>query len=296
MKSHLGAGVTLCAKNHFGSLIRLPTDSGYYNLHQSLAFMTPQTGSYRAQVDFMGHAHLGGKTLLCLIDGLYAGNHNYDTVPHTWDVPPFNGGWTSSLFASQDPVAIESVLFDLFQLDKDPYQFPKIPGAEDYLNEAALAYNPPSGTFYDPNHETATQRLPSLGVFEHWNDSVDRQYSRNLGTGNGIELVFIDGASSRIRAVSRPVSARLAYSVRVQASRIVELSVPGSSMISLALFDAKGRQVQRVFDGYLTAGNFQLNLACSKMLPSGFYKLMLNRNENGTMKPAASCSAVLLGK
>ena len=83
-------------------------------------------------------------------------------MPHTWSVAPFNGGWTSSLFASQDPVAIESVLFDLFQLDPDPYQYPKIAGAEDYLVEAAQANNPPSGTFYDPNHEIATERYKAL--------------------------------------------------------------------------------------------------------------------------------------
>ena len=91
MKSHMGGGITLCAKNHYGSFIRLQTDSGYYNLHQSLAFLSPEMGSYRALVDIMGHEHLGGKTILYLIDGLYAGNHNIDTVPHTWSVAPFNG-------------------------------------------------------------------------------------------------------------------------------------------------------------------------------------------------------------
>lgn len=28
----------------------------------------------------------------------------------------------------------------------------------------------------------------SLGVFEHWNNANDRQYSRNLGRNAGIEL------------------------------------------------------------------------------------------------------------
>jgi hypothetical protein len=297
MKSHLGAGITLCAKNHYGSLIRLPTDSGYYNLHQSLAFMTPQTGSYRTQVDFMGHAHLGGKTLLYLVDGLYAGNHNYDTVPHTWDVPPFNGRWTSSLFASQDPVAIESVLMDLFQLDKDPYQFPKIAGAEDYLIEAALAGNPPSGTFYDPDHATAMTRLSSLGVFEHWNNFVDRKYSRNLGTGNGIELVFIDGASSRVREVSRPAFARSAYLLRPRPlSRTVEVSNPESGGIFLALYNGQGRLVQTMFDGFLSSGIFVLDMPRSRTIPPGFYTVALYRKENATSVLAASCTTVLCGR
>ena len=60
-----------------------------------------------------------------------------------------------------------------------------------YLHEAALAASPPSGTFYDPDHPTPVKRLTSLGVHEHWNNPQDKKYSRNLGTGNGIELVAV---------------------------------------------------------------------------------------------------------
>jgi uncharacterized protein (DUF362 family) len=301
MKSHMGGGITLCAKNHYGSLIRLPTDSGYYDLHQSLAFMSPQMGSYRALVDLMGHAHLGGKTLLYLIDGLYAGNHNNDTVPHKWPVAPFNGGWTSSMFASQDPVAVESVLFDLFQLDNDPYQYPKIAGADDYLIEAAQADNPPSGTFYDPNHATATTRLQSLGVFEHWDNDVDRKYSRNLGTGNGIELVFIDRALSRIRSVGRPDFRKIAYSLRsLSKSGLVEFSIPVSEDISLTLFDDRGRKMETILDGLMAAGCYQVDLhhvAFGSGVPAaGSYIIVLSRKINGSSRMVASSSLALFGR
>jgi hypothetical protein len=59
-------------------------------------------------------------------------------------------------------------------------------GADDYLTEAAMADKPPSGTVYDPDGDGV--RLASLGVHEHWNDPLHKQYSRNLGTGKGIEL------------------------------------------------------------------------------------------------------------
>jgi hypothetical protein len=59
-------------------------------------------------------------------------------------------------------------------------------GADDYLTEAALADDPPSGTFYDP--EADGVRMESLGVHEHWNDPLHKQYSGNLGMGSGIEL------------------------------------------------------------------------------------------------------------
>jgi len=185
LKSHTGAGVTLCAKNHFGSLVRWPVQEGYYDLHTS-AFARG-TGQYRVLVDLMGHAQIGGKTLLSLIDGLYAGRHPIDNAPIKWNSSPFGGDWTSSLFASQDPVAVDSVAFDFLRAEWDDY--PHRSGADDYLHEAAQANSPPSGTFYDPDHSGNVTRLASLGVHEHWNNPNDKQYSRNLGTGNGIELV-----------------------------------------------------------------------------------------------------------
>jgi uncharacterized protein (DUF362 family) len=299
MKSHRGGGITLCAKNHYGSFLRLPTDSGYYDLHQSLAFMTPQAGSYRALVDIMGNAHLGGKTMLYLIDGLYAGNHNTDTAAHTWSVAPFNGRWTSSLFASQDPVAVESVLFDLFQLDTDPYQYPKIEGASDYLLEAALANNPPSGTFYDPNHPVPTERLSSLGVFEHWNNPVDRKYSRNLGAGSGIELVFLDGSSSGVRMTHRSGIPKKTCSMRVLPSLgSVEFSIPEKDGILLALFDGRGRMIRPLLNGPMAAGNYRVDLGAStgnsNRLPQGLYFLSLYKTENRNRELLGSCAVPLL--
>jgi hypothetical protein len=114
-------------------------------------------------------------------------------------MPPFgdgtNGDWPSSLFVSQDQVAIDSVAFD-FLLNEWPAVVNNgvgainslQGGAEDYLHEAALADAPPSGTFYDPEKDGAPMR--SLGVHEHWNNPTDKQYSRNLGQTNGIELLY----------------------------------------------------------------------------------------------------------
>ncbi len=60
--------------------------------------------------------------------------------------------------------------------------------ADNYLHEAALANNPPSGVFYAPNGDHI--RAQSLGVHEHWNNLLEKQYTRNLGTGAGIELIY----------------------------------------------------------------------------------------------------------
>jgi hypothetical protein len=194
-KSHSSAGVTLCAKNHYGSLIRWPGQSGYYDLHDDLPASRSGFGKYRNLVDLMGHPHIGDKTLLYLIDGLYAGHHPTDDIPTKLDSAPFNGDWSSSLFASQDPVAIDSVAFDFLYAEARWDVYTHMSGADDYLHEAALANDPPSGTFYDPDHQENTSRLSSLGVHEHWNNPVDKKYSRNLGERNGIELVSMRMAS-----------------------------------------------------------------------------------------------------
>jgi hypothetical protein len=188
LKAHTGAGVTLCAKNHYGSLIRWPAEKGYYDLHAD--GFSRKTAIYRNLVDLTGHTHFGGKTVLYLIDGLYAGIHPSDKAPRKWKTAPFNGDWTSSLFASQDLVAIDSVGLDFLQTE---YPEPAgRPMAEDFLHEAALAHQPPSGTFYDPNNPSNTKRLRSLGTHEHWNNAQEKKYSRNLGAAAGIELLAVE--------------------------------------------------------------------------------------------------------
>jgi hypothetical protein len=136
----------------------------------------------------MGHAHFGGKTVLYLIDGLFSGVHPAMRPPAD-AVASFNDQWPRSLFASQDPVAIDSVGFDFLRTEWT--DFPRKGGVDDYLHEAALANDPPSGAFYDPDHASPTKRLPSLGVHEHWNNPQEKKYSRNLGSDKGIELVQV---------------------------------------------------------------------------------------------------------
>ncbi len=197
LKGH-SSGITVCGKNHHGSLIRTPSQAGFYNLHFSLpnAVWSPGTGRYRSIIDTMGHSQLGGKTLLYLVDGLYAG-YRSEGRPYLWQMAPFNGDWPSSLFVSQDPVAIDSVGYD-FLLNEWPFVVadPGLQGgAEDYLHEAALANQPPSQTVYQPDGP-GHPLTASLGVHEHWNNPQDKQYSGNLQPGTGIELLRVESPSA----------------------------------------------------------------------------------------------------
>jgi gluconolactonase len=201
LKAHPGSGVTLCAKNHFGSLWRLPFEKGYYDMHKNT--FSKGTGEYRNLVDLMGHSQIGGKTVLYLLDGLYGGVHYAEQIPRKFESEPFHGNWTSSLFASQDPVAIDSVGVDFLQAETPIQKHSRMTGTDDYLHEAALAYNPPSRTFYDPEHKGNVARLASLGVHEHWNNPKDKQYSRNLGKSEGVELVKVS-AESKPKGIVAP--------------------------------------------------------------------------------------------
>lgn len=185
MKGHVSQGVTLSSKNFFGCL-DIETD-WRKNAHGS-GFSQNREGKrqYSVYPDFMGHKDLGAKTMLFLIDGIY-GNKFVDGIPESrWALTPFNNQWPNSLFASQDGVAIESVILD-FALTEWP-DAPDMMYSDHAMEEMALANNPPSGVVYDPERDGS--RLNSLGVTEHWNNPIDKKYSRNLKTGNGIELIY----------------------------------------------------------------------------------------------------------
>ncbi len=184
LKGHVGQGVTLCGKNWYGAT-SIHAD-WHKNVHNNFDQNRDGSPRYMTFVDFMGHKDLGNKTMLFLVDGIIS-NKSVDGVPaYKWQMAPFNNNWPGSVFASQDMVAIDAVCMD-FILNEWP-DAPDLQYCDSYLLEAAQANNPPSGTKYDPERDGTT--LNSLGVMEHWNNATDKQYTRNLGTGNGIELLY----------------------------------------------------------------------------------------------------------
>ena len=212
MKGHVRGGVTMFAKNNFGSHTR----DGANHLHNGLmepgeAGLTTRAGYglYRVQVDLMGHEILGKKNLVYLMEALWSTDHELNP-PAKWQMAPFYNDWTSSIFASLDPVAIESVGYDFVRSEFTKERYPtsyedvvdviQLEGVCDYLRQAADPANWPVGIQYDPENDGTI--LTSLGVHEHWNNPIDKEYSKNLGTGDGIELVKIEGVSSILTAPS----------------------------------------------------------------------------------------------
>jgi len=183
LRGHEYQGVTLCAKNFYGAT-SIAADWSK-NAHDHFDAGRDGHWQYLTFVDFLGHRHLGRKTVLFLVDGFYGSTTVTGAPALRWKLAPFHGRWPSTLLASQDGVAIDSVGLDLIRSEWP--DLPDLAWADRYLIEAALAHDPPSGTFYDP--ERTGQRLPSLGVVERWSGPQDQRYARDLGQGGGIELV-----------------------------------------------------------------------------------------------------------
>lgn len=195
LKGH-SYGMTLCGKNHYGSYIntnRMRPPVGA-NLHGFLA--GAEMDEYSPLVDFMANEYLGGRTMLYMLDAIICAPSEGASITgenSRWQQAPFGGDYTSSILVSQDPVAIDSVGADF--LANEPAiterngTMAHNPAVENYLHEAGLVADAPSGTVYqNGNGEPVT----NLGVHEHWNNAEEKLYSRNLGKEEGIELISIE--------------------------------------------------------------------------------------------------------
>jgi uncharacterized protein (DUF362 family) len=263
------AGVTLCAKNYFGSLWRphwLRHDGwDPSNMHCTIAAydfyegeplnqhcgQVPM-GSYNAMVDLLGHEHLGGKTILFLNECMW---YKY------WNGEPFNGDWASSLFVSQDPIAIDSVLLDFLRMEGNV----AAGTVDNYLHEGGLADAPPSAAFYDPENDGT--RLASLGVHEHWNSQIQKKYSRNLGTGAGIELVAVDATITTAIREERKAAAAAAPAVLLEpcfpnpfnSSTTFSYSLPETWEVELSVYTIGGQKIAALVSGVRQAGVHNLH-------------------------------------
>ncbi len=266
LKQHDLAGGTFCAKNHFGSICRglamhlhyslpSPTINGFENLGY---------GKFRNLVDLMEHKDLGEKTVLFLIDGIWGGELPV-TEPVKWQINPFNDDWPNSIFVSQDHVAIESVGMDFVRAQFDEYA--DMYGADDFLHQAADSANWAEGIIYDPDADGIL--IPSMGVHEHWNNDVDKEYTRNLGTGNGIELLqyMITGigedpemANIDIRTYPNPFVGHITFEYRLNSG----------AEANLEIYSPDGKRLNSYSCDHALAGTYRFQWNGSSF-PDGIY-------------------------
>ncbi len=301
MKGHTMAGVTFCAKNLYGSIfIPAAVETVSYGdgfgpknmdeqsgLHKFAAvhdfqdanvglFPAREMGTYNYLVDLLGYPDLYDKTMLYIVDGLYAGKQQNQLDKF----PAFENHYVASIFLSQDPVALESVCLDF--LRSEPICAVNVNGnVDNYLHEAALADDPPSGMIYNPG--AGTDPLQSLGVHEHWNNYTDKQYTRNLGTGNGIELVTYEYPYENIPTTLKQTPGNIKsvtnYPNPFSNSTTIEYTILKSTDIEMSIFDNSGRCIETVVHKNCIPGvaRFVWNAANK---PAGVYRCRIRTSEN----------------
>ncbi len=266
LKPHGRAGVSLTAKNHYGSHARRSAFHLHYSLISPVSVGNPSNsgyGKYRTMVDLMGSKYLGQNTLLYMVDGLYGGGSIETGVPVKYYMPPFDNDWSNSIFLSQDQVALESVCYDFLRTEwngtyaHNPANnkiesFPNVNGVDDYLHQAADSSNWPTGIIYDPDQ--SGKPMESLGVHEHWNNAAKKQYSRNLGFSRGIELISVP--DTLVGGEGPEVTTSENWLPDTHVINVDNESVIVSQDVKLASDSRVYSVISHTFDGLIQASNF----------------------------------------
>lgn len=169
MKKHGAAWVTLSFKNHFGSIEDCAA------LHEyTFPYEDDYTPAYSPLVDIYKNPHFGPKTVLTIGDGLFGSRSSQNSVPEPWDT--FGDDSPRSLFFSQDPVAMDSVLYDFLEAEAGVREH-----GDDYL---ALAAQAGLGVF--------EHRDPGASNREEWYSQIDYHYV-DLDTYVKLRGIWRDG-------------------------------------------------------------------------------------------------------
>ena len=216
----------------------------------------------------MGHEILGKKNLVYLMDALWSTDHELNP-PTKFQIAPFNNDWTSSILASLDPVAIESVGYDLIRTEFTKERYPdsyenvvdviQMEGVGDYLKQAADSTYWPEGIQYDPEDDGTI--IGSLGVHEHWNNATAKQYSRNLGTGEGIELVRIEGVTTAIEentTIVNDFKLDQNYPNPFNPSTTISFKTAQTANVQLTVYDVLGRRVKVLLNDMIPQGRHNI--------------------------------------
>jgi hypothetical protein len=115
-------------------------------------------------------------------------------------------------------------------------------------------------------------------VHEHWNNVQDKQYSRNLGTGSGIELKQVTG-----KLVSAP---KLVKNISVSMSSFpnpfkneltVSFYLKEAGEVVFEIYSSNGSLINQIKCVFPTSGKQEIRLAANDYnLKPGFYIISLS--------------------
>jgi hypothetical protein len=90
------------------------------------------------------------------------------------------------------------------------------------------------------------ERLSSLGVHEHWNNPTEMLYSRNLGAGDGIELVRVGPLTAVADAPGVPRLWTCNYPDPFNPHTTIRYVLPEPGPVTLIVYDLSGRIVRKL--------------------------------------------------
>jgi len=128
--------------------------------------------------------------------------------------------------------------------------------------------------------------VSSLGVHKHWNNPIDKQYSRDLNKdGTGIDLVSIPDSlvkhiyaeqvlfasqSNFIKAYPNPFNSVVYFSY----------TVPENGRVCISIYNLKGQSIAKLIDEKQNQGNYIQKWVPSLSLPSGIYFAKISVDNN----------------
>ena len=211
LKGHGGASITLALKNHYGSAEI--GSQGRSHWHDYIYTYRPAYGTNGINpINAINlNPQFKDKTRLIVGDGLYGHPRvNYDS-PAVF--ASFDNNPPEILFFGTDPIAIDSVMFDYLQRE---CAVSGISARNDDILQEATGLG--------------------LGVFEHWNNDSDRQYSLIDYAEIDFDQPIIYGdvsGNGRVSATDAAMAARYAVGlIALTAEQITKADVTGNTFVS----------------------------------------------------------------
>jgi hypothetical protein len=188
-----------------------------------------------------------------------------------------------------DPVAIESVGLDILQKEftkeeidnnrdtPDRYTYVQWDGVDDYLHQAASSEWWPDSITYDP--DSSGTPVGSLGVHEHWNNTAEMEYSKNLGTGDGIELVKLFQIPTGIKGNKTEFIMEV-FPNPVTTTATIRFHLNQSSQVKLDVYSLDGKIIKTIINGHLHAGDQYIEWNPGNLTGTYFVKLVLTESSS----------------
>ena len=155
-------------------------------------------------------------------------------------------------------------------------------GVDDYMKQAADPAKWPKDIQYDPENDGTLMK--SQGVYEHWNNANEMKYSRNLGSGNGIELVKYTSLPSDNYAseITTAISGKYVADFKIYPNPFVDhirINAGNEQSLNLNIYNLKGQLIfnTQMNKSYTWNGTSQNG----SKVPKGIYLIRLTDINSG---------------